>query len=439
MGRVIDKENGLYEKLKSHTDNFQKSLILNYGDTFLIHSHFQKSEFYNVFQTIIPKYADTLMCLIYFKLLKSSAMQYAEIWLNGNYACVLHKNANLSSQRISEFLKLLGKEQIWRRFFKEYLGKLIGSKTGIIVDSTGLPNEIDFPLSAWGHHGGETERETRFLMVVEKESGMPLYFRYMAGNIVDVSTLKTTVSELAKMGVNTAFALIDAGYYSEDNIKNLFREGISFLTRLPASRTLYKSLIEEHANSLEVAENAVIYGKRMLFVKRVAVDLFGYPAFAYVVCDMKRKADETTKFMIAAKEDKLSLEEINKKLIFKGKLVILSSAEIAENEIIPLYYTRQSAENLFGITKSFLDILPLRVHSIEAFRGYLMLNFLSLVVYLSLKKDLKDRYTVEGALAEMTNLMCKIYDGELLICEPTKKMKDICALLDIGVPNFSGV
>jgi transposase len=378
------------------------------------------------------------MCLIYFKLLKSSAMQYAETWLNGNYASVLHKNANLSSQRISEFLKLLGTEQIWRWFFKEYLGKLVGSKTGIIVDSTGLPNEIDFPLSAWGHHGGEAERETRFLMVVEKESGMPLYFRYMAGNIVDVSTLKTTVVELAKMGVNTAFVLIDAGYYSEDNIKNLFRESISFLTRLPASRTLYKSMIAECANSLEVAENAVIYGKRMLYVKRVSVDLFGYPAFAYVVCDVKRKADETTKFMIAAKEDKLSLEEINKKLIFKGKLVILSSTEISENEIIPLYYTRQSAENLFGITKSFLDILPLRVHSIETFRGYLMLNFLSLVVYLSIKKDLKDRYSVEGALAEMTNLMCKIYDGELLVCEPTKKMKDICALLNVGVPNSSG-
>ena len=119
--------------------------------------------------------------------------------------------------------------------------------------------------------------------------------------------------------------------------------------------------------------------------------------------------------------------------------MILSSVEISENEIIPLYYTRQSAENLFGITKSFLDILPLRVHSIDTFRGYLMLNFLSLVVYLGLKKDLKDRYTVEGALAEMTNLMCKIYNGELIVCEPTKKMKDICSLLEIGVPNFSGV
>jgi hypothetical protein len=68
-----------------------------------------------------------------------------------------------------------------------------------------------------------------------------------------------------------------------------------------------------------------------------------------------------------------------------------------------------------------------------------MLNCLALVMYLGLKKDLKDKFTVEGALAEMTNLMCKVFDGEILICEPTKKMKTICGSLDVVVPNSLGV
>lgn len=439
IGRVIDKEKRIYKKLNKSKDDFSQSLILNYGDSYLIHKHFEKSPYHQVFCDILPKHTDTLMCLIYHKLIKSSAMQYASTWLRGNYACILHKNADLSSQRISEFLKMLGTERVWRKFFKAYLEKTIGTKTGVIVDSTGLPNEIDFPLSAWGHHGGQSERETRLLMVVEKETGMPLYFRYMAGNIVDVKTLVTTVAELSQMGVNTAFALIDAGYYSEENIKGLCKSGIAFLTLLPAGRRIYKELIFEHSGNLEVAENAVVYGKRMLYVKRVAVDLYGNPAFAYVVCDVKRKADETTKYMIAAKDDGLSVDEINAELIFKGKLVIISSVEIPTNEIIPLYYTRQSAENLFGVSKSFLDILPLRVHSIETFRGYLMLNFLALVVYLGLHKDLKGKYTVEGALSEMANLMCKVFDDTLLVCEPTKKMKEICSLFAIMVPTSSGV
>jgi transposase len=119
--------------------------------------------------------------------------------------------------------KILGSEEIWRSFFKQYITKIVGSKTGIIIDSTGLPNKIDFPLSAWGHHGGKTERETKLLIVVEKETGLPLYFRYMTGNIVDVSTLSATVAELSKMGVTMAFALIDAGYFSEEILRICFR------------------------------------------------------------------------------------------------------------------------------------------------------------------------------------------------------------------------
>jgi transposase len=92
-----------------------------------------------------------------------------------------------------------------------------------------------------------------------------------------------------------------------------------------------------------------------------------------------------------------------------GKSVIISSEKIPNDEILPLYYTRQSAENLFGISKSFLDILPIRTHSIETFRGYLMLNFLALIVYIEMKNLLHGEFTVEGALLEMTNLMCKIY------------------------------
>jgi transposase len=366
-------------------------------------------------------------------------MQYAQTWASGNYVSKMCKNADLSSQRISEFFKKLGKESVWRKFFKSYIGKFVGDKAGVIVDSTGLPNEIDFPLSAWGNHGGESERETRLLMVVDRTSGHPLYFSYKAGNIVDVSTLSNTIAELSQMGVNTSFALIDAGYFSEGNIKELFAQNISFLTRLPAGRVLHKSLISDHSDTLEDVKNLVVYGKRVLYIKCVPVELFGNNGYAYIICDIKRKGNEITNFLIGAKEDRLSDEEINEKLLSKGKLVIISSENIPNNEILPLYYARQSAENLFGITKCFLDILPIRTHSIETFRGYLMLNFIALIVYIELNKRLKGEFTVEGALLEMNNLMCKVYNNETIICEPTKKMKRIAELFHYVVPKKSGV
>jgi hypothetical protein len=356
-------------------------------------------------------------------------MHHAETWATGNYASALYKNSDLSSQQISVFLKKLGDEKLWRAFFKSYIEKTAGGKTAIIVDSTGLPNEIGFPLSSWGNHGGESERETRLVMVVERNTGMPLYFRYMPGNIVDVSSLANTIEELREMGVIASFALIDAGYYSETNINELYRNNISFLTRLPSNRTLHKNLVDECSVDMERAEHLVLYGKRALYIKHVRVDLFSNAGHAYVVCDIKRRADEITRFFIGAKEDGLGEAEMDSSVRSKGKFVIISSEEIPVGEVIPLYYTRQSAENLFGVSKNFLDLLPLRTHSIETFRGYLLLTFITLIVYIEYKKMLQGKYTVEQALMEMSNLMCRVYGDDILVSEPTKKMKEILSLL----------
>ena len=128
-------------------------------------------------------------------------MTLAQNWYDGNYARICFPTANLVSQRISEFLTTLGNERLWREFFLRYT-KFVYSKNGVIIDSTGLPNGIDISLTAFGHHGGEIENEIRMIMVVDRKNGEPLYFRYVAGNIIDVSTLKTTMLELIALNPN---------------------------------------------------------------------------------------------------------------------------------------------------------------------------------------------------------------------------------------------
>jgi hypothetical protein len=89
--------------------------------------------------------------------------------------------------------------------------------------------------------------------------------------------------------------------------------------------------------------------------------LFDSKGFAYVVCDWKRKLNESNKYLIEAKEDGAANDEIDAELRFNGKFVLVSSKQIDIAEVIPLYYTRQHAERLFGIQKSMLDCLPLSV------------------------------------------------------------------------------
>ena len=68
-----------------------------------------------------------------------------------------------------------------------------------------------------------------------------------------------------------------------------------------------------------------------------------------------------------------------------------------------------------------------------------MLTFITLIVYIELKRRLNNVFTVESALTEMANLMVKIYDGTAIVLEPTKNMKTISALLGYMVPMNLGV
>ena len=302
----------------------------------------------------------------------------------------------------------------------------------LAIDSTGLPNEVQFPLCEWGYHNGSIEKETRLILSVDIKTKMPLYFRAVAGNINDVSTLETTIAEMQKYGVETKVTILDAGYCSESNIKALYDAKISFLTRLPSNRELYASLISQSAESLETKENIVVYHKRAMFIKREQVDLYGEKGFAYIVCDPVRRGNEIQKAMLnLTKDDDFKTSNC-------GKMILISDREIPVNDVVPLYYSRQVAERLFGISKHDLNILPVRTHSEETFRGYMFLNFLTLAVYLNFKNAINSKFTVEQVLSSLRNLKCKCWsDGSITVLEMNKFQKDIRPLRKLSI-DFKG-
>ncbi|MCD6218935.1 hypothetical protein J7K43_00945, partial [Candidatus Calescamantes bacterium] len=64
---------------------------------------------------------------------------------------------------------------------------------------------------------------------------------------------------------------------------------------------------------------------------------------------------------------------------------------------------------------------------------------LTLVVFVLLRKELQNKYTVEEVLMSMRNLKCKLFDNEILIGEISKQQKEILSLLNIIVPKKMGI
>jgi transposase len=113
----------------------------------------------------------------------------------------------------------------------------------------------------------------------------------VAGNIVDVSTLRTTINQLKVQGINVNHGILDAGYCSKKNFEALKASGIPFLTRLP-SNAVAKNLIGRHGSDLCSKKYTLKYGDRLICMKRVEEEVYGQECNVYIALDVNVMQDE---------------------------------------------------------------------------------------------------------------------------------------------------
>jgi hypothetical protein len=381
---------------------------------------------------------DTLKAMLAYYIICSMANRYAQDWWEGSYARILYPKASLSSQRISDFLAAIGDEYSQREFFSEYFNFLerSGNRTGnILIDSTGLPNSIHFPLTAISNHNGAISNEVRLIYVVQQNTGLPIYFRYCPGNVIDTTTLTRCLAELKEQGINTKFAILDAGYYTEDNIQELFSQKISFLTRLKENLKLYKGIVADHIDTLESRDNLVEYNGRFVYIKCVPCKLGEHNAYAYIGLDIERKSSEQQKTFKRAKVKNLTNDQVYDAIQRQGIFILISSRRIAADKVLPLYYTRQQIEQIFDLGKNYADMLPLRIRSEETLRGHLLLTFIATIILKKIQDAVKKTsITPMSLFLNLRNQKCKVYQDKVITQEAFKKANDCYKLFGIKCP-----
>jgi hypothetical protein len=463
LGKVIDKQLGIFLSKKRGYYSFTlengfcevppdfniqfefkipQHLILEFGDIWMIDQSFRQIGLSTVLDELFPDFSDTLKALVSFRTLEEKAYRYASIWYASSYASVLYPKAKLDSPRISEFHEVLGKEENYRKFFQAYLnliGKInnIDNKISlpILIDSTGLQNDIKTYITALNNHNGEINNEIRLIYVVDKKSKLPIYFRYVAGNIIDNSTLINTINMLAAYKIEVELVITEAGYTSSNNLSELVASNISFITKMTKNRKEYKELMEIHGTNLKLGENAVTYGDRVLYGKKVTVNLYGKNLFAYLMLDIQ-KAMEDEKHIVQKyvnESDKLHL--IDENINLSGKFILLSTDNYDIKDILPLYYTRQEIEQVFDVSKTYASILPLRGHSEETIRGILMISFIATIIYSSINfKLFNSKYCANLAMYIMKRLHIEIFDSSKIVKELDKDQNQIFKLLGLDCP-----
>ncbi|MDR1915838.1 MAG: hypothetical protein LBQ58_04600, partial [Synergistaceae bacterium] len=105
-----------------------------------------------------------------------------------------------------------------------------------------------------------------------------------------------------------------------------------------------------------------------------------------------------------------------------------------------LYYMRQSIEQTFDLAKNDVDLVPLRMHTEETFRGHLLLCFMSTVALMTVKRCLATRKKLKSmcakmALRDMRFIKCDVFGRTLVMTEASKSANLIINELKLNLPD----
>ena len=78
---------------------------------------------------------------------------------------------------------------------------------------------------------GDSLPQINLALLFGEKSGLPFYYRELAGNIPDVKTVTELIRELDILGYKKVKLVMDRGYYSADNTNGLYKQHYKYSGR----------------------------------------------------------------------------------------------------------------------------------------------------------------------------------------------------------------
>ena len=208
----------------------------------------------------------------------------AECILGPGHSAYVHTGIHeLSDKEMRDIVDLVGRKDpdtigMLEKCMAPLIVEEFGS-SGIVYDLSAIRyygTEND--LARYGHyyHSNGENREINFVLAVTGKGGIPVHHRPLAGSIPSVSTIRGFTGDLKDFGIMSILIVIDRGFYSSDNMKDL--RNYSVIGALPSTVGIYHELIME-SGELENSRNYFQYHEETVFLKEKRIHGIRYIVF----------------------------------------------------------------------------------------------------------------------------------------------------------------
>lgn len=295
-----------------------------------------------------------------------------------------------------------------------------------------------------------------------EKSGLPFYYRKLAGNIPDVRTIRELIRELDILGYGKIKLSMDRGFYSTDNINALYKEHHKFLIGASTSLKHAKEFIREVGNAKDHFEHYHSDFDLYVFTKTISWDYEqqrpykgdtvheSRRMYLHLYYNPEKQSDDARKFnrkMIQYRDEILSghrvpehekeyrkyfeiretpkrgisvsyrQENIDASRERYGFFILLSNEIKDPVKALKLYRMRDVVEKAFWNIKDRLNLRRTLTSSESALEGKLFVEFVALI-YLSYinkkmeEKHLYSKYTLHELLDELDVIECFLEPGK---------------------------
>ena len=447
LGKVVDEKKKRIEKVL-YTKHREKQ-ILDFGDVHLLSHVYRSSGLEKLMGASFPRHSFFMKTFIFNRIIQPLPLKSLYYWASTNALREEGDISRLTSQNITDMLAEIGGEERIKEFMQRYLEEYASAAPTLLMDITAMPTLISSMLTDWGYADGGIEYKIGLLLVSERDTRLPLFFRLVPGNRTSVTLLDETLDELRGYRISRPFLVLDKGFFSAENLEKAKDRKTGFLIGLPASTTLFDTLVEKIVPTIQAPSNAFMFNGNPHFGSIEKVNVETVPLYAYIILNPERKTREEKGFYSEILERveylesrkrkrkvggrfvefkygraRMKEDEIEKELRRKGVMILLSTKRMDCAEVLELYYSRDIIEKNFRYFKTDLSLLPARVHREDGIRAYVLLMFTSLYLLLQLKK-VKLPMSLAEAFLLLRMVKKKIYDEASVVVGIGKEQEEI--------------
>jgi len=304
-------------------------------------------------------------------------------------------------------------------------------------------------LAKYGHayHHNGYEKQINLVLAVTQNGKLPVHHRILPGNIVSVSTIRRFTHELKGLGIKNVVAVLDRGFYSQQNMKEIQSAECTVIGALPATLSIYEKALKRSKN-IEHPDHYMKYNDEMFFIMQHELDgkrliVYHSPekhtkdlAHLYASIDERKQyLKERENILYDSKEDmttelttickpyqqcfnitpiktgkkwgfsyQLRPNVIQQQTQQAGKTVLFTTSAIPYQDILKIYREKDVVEKAFCLMKQ-RGLLPVQATTEETTKANGMLAVLGYLLLALLRKTLEEKKKTDKKTFSLENTL----------------------------------